>query len=76
MIGILLGRLKWLAMMVGVGALAVVVFLIRQAGVDAERMKQAKADLRANAEIQKSRTAARSASPDELDAKVDKWTRK
>lgn len=76
MIGILLGKLKWAAMMAGVAALAVVVFLLRQSGANAEKAKQAKAELRANAEIQKSRTAARSASDDELTERVDRWTRR
>lgn len=75
-IGIALGALKGWAMLAGVAALAVIVFLIRQAGVDAERAKQMKADLKAAAEIQKSRTKARSASDAELDTEIDRWTRK
>lgn len=75
MIGLILGKLKLWAIIAGAGAVAVLVFMIRKAGGDAERLKQAQADLRANAEIQKSRNAARNASDSELDKEVDKWTR-
>lgn len=75
MIGLLLGKLKVWAIIAAAGAVAVLVFLIRKSGGDAERLKQAQADLKANAEIQKSRNAARNASDSELDKEVDRWTR-
>lgn len=55
--------------------LGAVVFLIRKSSADAERAKQAKADLRAAGTIGNARASAKAASDDALNGEVDKWTR-
>jgi hypothetical protein len=62
----------------GIGAflLAIAVAFIRQSGADAEKLKQAKADVKAATTIGKARAEARSKSDVELDTEVDKWSRK
>ena len=61
---------------IGAALLAAAVFFIRQSGANAERMKQAKADLKAASTIGKQRADAAAASDRALDQEVDKWTRK
>lgn len=74
--GWLLNNLKLWLYGAGVAALAVAVALIRQSGADAEKMKQAKADLKAASTIGAARSEARGKSDADLDKEVDKWTRK
>lgn len=76
MIGALFSTLKGWLLAAGGIALAVAVFFIRKSGADAERAKQAQADLKAEKIVRKARTDARAASDDELNRKVDKWTRR
>ena len=61
---------------IGAAILAVAVAVIRQSGADAEKLKQAQADVKAATTIGKARADARSSSDDELNKKVDKWSRK
>lgn len=71
----MLGTLKlWLY---GAGAvlLAIAVAFIRQSGADAEKLKQAKADVKAASTIGQKRAEARGASDAALNRKVDEWTR-
>lgn len=60
---------------IGAALLAAAVFFIRQSGANAERMKQAKADLKAASTIGNARASAKAASDDALNGEVDKWTR-
>ncbi len=62
----------------GIGAflLAIAVAVIRKSGADAEKLKQAQADVKAATTIGKARADARSKSDEELDKELDKWTRK
>lgn len=59
----------------GAALLAVAVAVIRQSGADAEKLKQAKADVKAATTIGKARAEARGKSDEELDKEVDRWTR-
>ena len=61
---------------IGAAILAIAVAVIRQSGADAEKLKQAQADVKAATTIGKTRAEARSSSDDELNQKVDKWSRK
>lgn len=61
---------------IGAAILAIAVAVIRQSGADAEKLKQAQADVKAATTIGKARADARSSSDDELNKKVDKWSRK
>ncbi len=74
----ILGGLNPKAWVYGLGAmiLAVAVAVIRQSGADAEKLKQAQADVKAATTIGKARAEARVSSDEELDKKVDKWTRR
>jgi hypothetical protein len=61
---------------IGAAILAIAVAVIRQSGADAEKLKQAQDDVKAATTIGKARADARSSSDDELNQKVDKWSRK
>ena len=76
MIGAVFATLKGWLLAAGGIALAVAVFFIHKAGADAERAKQAQADLKAEKIVRKARTEARSSNDAELDKEVDRWTRK
>ena len=76
MIGWILGNLKLAGLAVGGVLLAIAVAFIRKSGADAEKLKQAKADIKASSEIAKQRAKARGASDDQLDKEIDRWTRK
>lgn len=56
------------------GALAV--YFIRKSGGDAERAKQAQADLKAANTVATERAAAKGKSDAALNEEVDRWTRK
>ncbi len=76
MIGWILSNLKLAGLAVGGVVLAVAVALIRKSGADAEKLKQAKADIKASSEIAKQRAKARGSSDEQLDKDLDRWTRK
>lgn len=76
MIGALFSTLKGWLLAAGGIALAVAVFFIRKSGADAERAKQAQADLKAEKVVRKARAEARGKSDEALDKEVDRWTRK
>lgn len=76
MLSALLSPLKGWLLAAGGLLLAVVVVMIRQSGADAERLKQAQADIKTEKIVRKARADARSASDDELNARFEKWTRK
>lgn len=61
---------------IGAAILAIAVAVIRQSGADQEKLKQAQADVKAATTIGKARAEARASSDDELNQKVDKWSRK
>lgn len=65
----------WLLAAGGV-LVAIAIVFIRKSGADAERLKEAQADIKAEKIVRKARTEARAASDDELDRRFDKWTRK
>lgn len=69
------GNLRIAAYFAGVALLAVVAFFIRKSGADAERLKQAKADIKASSTIARERARARGESDAALDKEVDRWTR-
>lgn len=58
-----------------VGAVATVAWLIRRSGADAERLRQAQADLKAASTIARERTEARGRTDSEIDREVDRWSR-
>lgn len=62
----------------GAGALllAIAVAFIRQSGADAEKLKRAKADVKAASTIGQKRAEARGADDAALNRKVDEWSRK
>lgn len=75
------GWLKWLSPKLwlyfgGMALLAVAAAFLRKSGADAEKLQQAKADTKAATTIGQKRTEARASSDAELNAKVDKWSRK
>ncbi len=76
MIGWILSNLKLAGIAVGGLFLAIAVAFIRKSGADAEKLKQAKADIKASSEIAKQRAKARGASDADLDERISKWTRK
>jgi hypothetical protein len=76
MIGWMLGNLKAIGLAAGGLLISLAIWFIRKGGADAERLKQAKADVKAAQTVAKARTEAKGASDAELDKKVDKWTRK
>ncbi len=65
----------WLAIAAPI-VLAIAVGMIRKSGGDAERAKQAQADLKAANTIAVKRTEAKGLSEDALSKEVDRWTRK
>lgn len=70
------GKLKlWLAIAAPI-VIALAVAMIRKSGGDAERAKQAQADLKAANTVAQERAAARGASDDALDKEVDRWTKR
>lgn len=70
------GRLKlWLAIAVPI-VIGTAVLMIRKSGGDAERAKQAQADLKAANTVATERAASRAASDDELDKEIERWTRR
>jgi len=75
-IGWLLANLKAVGLAAGGLLISLAIWFIRKGGADAERLKQAKADVKAAQTVAKARTAARGASDDDLNEKVDKWTRR
>lgn len=64
------------AIYLGIGALAVVIFLIRKSGADAEKLKQTQADLKAARTIAKERAEASGQSDAALNKEITRWTRK
>ncbi len=76
MIGWLLGNLKLVAGGIGAILLAVAIAFIRKSGADAEKLKQAKADIKAANTISEKRTEARGSSDAQLDERIARWTRK
>lgn len=72
----LFGHLKLWLYGAGIALLAVAVAFIRKSGADAEKLKQAKADVKAASTIAQKRTEARGKSDEELDKEVDRWSRK
>lgn len=70
------GKIKlWLAIAAPI-VLAIAVAMIRKSGGDAERTKQAQADLRAANTVAAERAGAKGLSDDALNKEVDRWTRK
>lgn len=65
----------WLALG-GAVLVAIAVVMIRKSGGDAERAKQAQADLHAANTIAAERAAATGLSEDALNKEVDRWSRK
>lgn len=76
MIAALLGTLKGWLLAAGGIALAVAVFFIRKSGADAERAKQAQADIKAEKIVRKARTEASGYSDVNLEKEKNRWTRK
>lgn len=66
---------KWIGAALAVGAALVAAALYR-AGYNARQAKQDRADAKAAQTVQQKRTEARSSSDDDLNKKVDKWTRR
>lgn len=76
MLGAIFSALKGWLLAAGGIALAIAVYLIRKSGADAERAKEAQADLKAEKIVRKARTDARGSSDAEIDKEVDRWTRR
>ena len=74
--GWLLGLLKGWALWAGAAAIAAAIWFIRKGGADAERLKQAKADVKAAQEVSKARAKAKGASDADVDKELGRWTRK
>lgn len=68
--------LKTILYGLGAFALAVAAAFLRKSGADAEKLKQAQADVKAATTIGKARAEARGKSDEALDKEVDRWTRK
>ena len=60
---------------IGAALLAAAVFFIRKLGADAERMRQAKADMKAASTVATARAEAKAASDEALNRETDRWTR-
>lgn len=71
----LMTKIKWLLAIAAGVFVAIAVAMIRKSGGDAERAKQAQADLHAANTVATKRTAAQTSSDNDLDKAVDRWTK-
>lgn len=69
------GRLKATLIGIAVAALGIAIAFIRKSGVDAEKTKQLREDLKAAKTVATEKTRSRGQTDEQLDAEIDRWTR-